>query len=391
MLNLYHGKKTKVADLGSISSLGYNHGEASAMAAVVTLTSPWANNCPIFSAHGNFGSRLITDAAAPRYIYASLSPEFKKYFLDSEVAPKSSDPDSIIPAHYLPTIPWVLVNGVEGIAVGFATKFLPRSIKTLVGEVTRCLKDPIAYAKANKDIVPTYPDFRGTVTKGDETNQWLTTGIVEYIGKYTYRISELPIGYDRESYISVLHDMIDTDKAKDFDDECSEAGFGFTVKLTPSQKEKAELDPIKYFKLVKPKTENLTTIGHDGQLKIFDSPSQLVSYFVEYRLTKFSDKLDYQKKNILLDIEEMQDRVKFINDVINHKIDFRVLSKTELLSYIDAKITVQQWGKAFINIPLYNCTKDSIESLMKKINDADLEYKELLTETPLSRYLKVIK
>jgi DNA gyrase/topoisomerase IV subunit A len=389
MLNVHGGKKTKVADLGSISSLNYHHGEASAMSAVTTLTADWNNNCPVFTGHGNFGSRLVQEASAPRYIYASLSPEFKKYFIDTDICPVSLDPDNPEPAHYLPTIPWVLVNGISGIAVGFATSILSRSIDTLSGEVKRCLKDPKRYLKDNRDVPPTFPHFKGTVTKG-ETNQWFTFGIVTYSGKNVYTITELPVGHDRESYINLLHGLIDSDKIRDFEDNCSEAGFGFTIKVSAQQKLAIDSDPIKYFKLSKPSTENLTTLGIDGKLKIFQTVSELIAYFVEYRLSKFGEKIEFQKTNLLLDIQELRDRVKFILSVVNRKVDFRVLSREDLLNFIHTNITRSDWGKTFINIPLYNCTMDSVKSLQDKISQLESDHRELLKETSLSRYLKVL-
>ena len=390
MLNVHKGKKTKVADLGSISSLNYHHGEASAMEAVNTLTAEYNNNCPVFKGHGNFGSRLVQEAASARYVYAEISPEFKKYFIDHEIAPGAIDPENPEPAHYLPTIPWVLVNGIEGIAVGFATKIFPRSIKLLTDEVHACLANSQKYLKANKPLPPTYPEFRGEVIQGEEPGQWITTGIIEYVGKNTYKINELPIGYDRESYITVLHSLLDTDKIRDFDDDCAETGFGFTIKVTPAQKDKIDSDPLKYFKLIKPKTENITTLDVNGKLKVFESPTQLVAYFVEYRLSKFEEKLAFEKAGLDSDISEMEDRIKFINAVINRKIDFRTLSKTDLLDYIDLSITKKEYGRGFINIPLYNCTVDAVEALNGKIATAKAQLVALKKETPRSRYLSVL-
>lgn len=388
MLNEHGGKKTKCADLGSISKYGYHHGEASAQAAVITLTADWNNNCPVFTGHGNFGSRLIQEAAAPRYIFASLSPEFKKYFIDVEVAPKSPDEDNPEPAHYLPTIPWVLVNGLSGIAVGFACNILPRSISDIVGAVKKCLKDPQKFLKANDPIKPTFPHFRGIVTY-DES--WKTHGIIEYVGKYTYKISELPIGYDRETYVTFLHGLIDTDKIKDFEDNCSETGFGFSVKVSTAHKEKIDADPLKYFKLTKSHSENLTTLGINGKLKIFNSVAELIAYFCEYRISKFSDKLEYEKKQLTDDIELMTDKIKFIKMVINGKIDFKKLNKQQLLEVIAKDITEKEYGKRFVDIPLWSCTVDAVESLEMKVKSSVDGYNILKNTTPLQRYLEVLK
>ena len=383
MINEHGGKRTKVSDAGGISKFGYHHGEASAMGAVITLSADWNNNCSVFTGHGNFGSRLVQEAAAPRYIYISLSPEFKKIFIDEEVAPQSKDDENPEPVHYLPIIPWVLVNGISGIAVGFATDILPRSIKDLVFATKKCLKNPSKYLKDAEPIPPTFPHFRGTISQESDTGlSWATTGIIEYIGKYSYKISELPIGYDRESYINLLNKLLDTDKIRDYDDDCSEAGFGFTIKVSGAQKEQVDKDPISYFKLKKLHSENLTTLGYDGKLKLFTSIPELVHYFCEYRTKKFGDKIQYDKDKLSFEITNLTDKMKFISDVVDDEVPLRKSTKSDLLEYIHKWITTSEYGKTFVNIPLYACTTDEVEKLFKMIQVKKEELIELEKMTP---------
>lgn len=392
MINEHKGKKTKLVDLGAISKFAYHHGESSAMSAAVTLTADWNNNCPVFIGHGNFGSRIIQEASAPRYIFASLSPEFKKYFIDDEIAPKSLDEEAPEPMFYLPTIPWVLVNGISGIAVGFACNILPHSIKDLTSAVKTYLKNPTKYLKEQPVITPTFPHFKGIVNQeSDDGLSWSTSGIIEYIGKYTFKISELPIGYDREQYVNILNDLIDADKIKDYEDDCSEDGFGFSIKVTANQKEKIDSDPIKYFKLKKNHTQNLTTLGINGKLKIFKSTADLIAYFCDYRIGKFSEKIEYEKNQLSSDIEMMNDKIKFIKMVISGKIDFKKLTKQQLLDFIEEKITVKEHGKLLINLPMYSCTIDAVESLRLKVIDSEACYSKLENTTSMQRYLEVLK
>lgn len=389
MLNEHNGRKVKLADLSGISKLNYHHGETSAAGAAITLTADWNNNCPVFTGHGNFGSRLIQEAAAPRYIFATLSPEFKKYFIDTEVAPVSSDIENPEPAHYLPTIPWVLVNSIQGIAVGFACNILPHSIKDISTAVKQYLRNPSKYLKDQPVIAPTFPHFKGTVNSEGPLS-WYTTGIIEYVGKYTYKISELPIGYDREQYVNILNDMIDSDKIKDYEDGCSEDGFGFSIKVTVAQKEKIDTDPIKYFKLRKNHSENLTTLGIDGKLKIFKSVPDLVAYFCEYRLQKFADKIEYEKAELSAKIEQDSDKIEFIKMVIDGKVDFKNLTKQELLDFIYNRITQKEHGAKFISIPMYQCTVDVLATLQREIDSNNLELEQLYQTTPVRRYLQVL-
>lgn len=392
MLTEHGNKKVKLSDMSGISKYGYHHGETSAAGAAVTLTADWNNNCPIFTGHGNFGSRLVQEAAAARYIFVTQSPELKKYFIDIDVAPVSLNEENPEPAHYLPTIPWVLVNGISGIAVGFACNILPRSVADITTAVKSYLKNPEKFMKSAAVIKPTFPQFSGTITQDSENPlAWKTHGIIDYIGKYTYKITELPIGYDREAYVTLLNDMIDSDKIKDYVDNCSEAGFGFTIKTSAALKEKIDLDPLKYFKLTKSHTENLTTLGIDGKLKIFCSVAELIKYFCDYRLTKFADKIEFQRQNLTQDITVMQHKVKWIDLVARGRISFKKLDKAGLLQSVTELVTTAEHGKRFINIPLYECTQESITELEVKIQQTIDQLDTLKQTTPLSRYLEVMK
>lgn len=390
MINEYSGKKVKLADLSGISNLNYHHGESSAASAAVTLTADWNNNCPVFTGQGNFGSRLVQEASAPRYIKASLSKEFKTFFIDEEVCEPSFDIENPEPRFYLPTIPWVLVNGISGIAVGFATNILPRSIADIVSNVKLCLKNRSKFLADNKSIRPTFPQFSGDIVQTD-INQWVTSGKIEYVGKYTYNITELPIGYDRATYVTLLNDMCDKELIKDYTDECSENGFGFLVKTTGAQKEKIDKDTLKYFKLQKSMTENLTTLGIDGKLKIFSNVSELIVYFCDYRLTKFKDKIDYDKTKLKNEISYLDDKGKFINEVVDNKINFRKSSKDDLLTYISEYVTKADHGKKFVNIPLHECTRDSLKTLSEKIEALKEELKIVEKLEPIEVFGSKIK
>lgn len=358
------GHKIKVAELGGgLSSYGYLHGEASAQQAAVKMAQAWSNNVPMFEGHGNFGSRLVPEAAAPRYIYASLNKEFSKYFSDTEVCPVSNDPDNPEPLHYLPTIPWVLVNGIKGIAVGFATNILPRSPVDLA---TQC-KKYIETGELDPVILPSFPSFRGTVVHVND-NKFKTVGIIEPNGTRGYTISELPIGYDREQYIELLCNLIDAGKIIDYQDLCSKDGFKFGIKINRAQREALEAAGLnKVFGLETAFSENLTTLDAHGKLRVFQNTSDLIKYFCDYRLQKYSDKIEYDINKCVERIEFLEDKVKFIQAVIEEKINFRTTTKKQLIEYIHVNITEAEYGSKFISIPLYECTKDLVDSLLQDV------------------------
>lgn len=384
MLNDHGGSKTKVSEI-SIAKHNYHHGESSSMGATIMMAADWCNNAPLFTGHGAFGSRMINDSAAPRYIYVSLSENYKKFFSDAEIAPKSNDPENPEPRFYLPLIPWVLVNGVSGMSVGYKADILPRAVSDLVKATKECLKNPDKFLATNAIIMPSYPHFSGGI-ESIGNNQYRTTGKIEYIGKNQFSISELPMGYDRESYIGLLNKLVDDDKIKDYDDGCSRSGFGFTIKVSLAQKAEIEKDPITYFKLAKTHTEILTTLGHDGKLKIFSSVAELIHYFVQFRLEKTEDKINYDIQKLSDQIVVLNDKIKFINAVLDGHIDFKKMDKQDVLTFIERSITTLEHGKRFLATPLYECTKDAVKAILERSRGMSEELEELKNLTAYKLY-----
>jgi len=85
-----------------------------------------ANNTNLLVPSGQFGTRLQggKDHAAARYIYTRLSPATRALFHpdDDPVLEYLEDEGTPIePKWYCPILPAVLMNGAEGIGVGWST------------------------------------------------------------------------------------------------------------------------------------------------------------------------------------------------------------------------------------------------------------------------------
>ena len=375
MLNEHRGKKTKVSDLGGISKFNYHHGESSAMGAAVTLTAEWNNNVPLFQGHGNFGSRLIQEAAAPRYIFASANPEINKYFSDFEVCDKNSDEDSPEPQTYLPNIPWVLVNGVEGIAVGFACRYLPHSPVDIAKACQLAIKGKL---KDDYVIPVTFPGFRGEVIQETPTKV-VTRGIVTRVKRNTWQITEAPWGYDRDQMFNQLDKMMTDGKIVDFDDDCDDTGFNFIVKLDTAGDAKCQKDPIAYFKLEKAFTENYTALDETGKLRLFESKVDIIRAFVEYRVKKISDKIRYDIESARAKLTWAMLKLNIIDDVIEDTIDMRKMNRAQLIAYaIDTYAASEDNAARVAQIPLVDMTTDKLAELRLLIAELSAKIDDLL-------------
>jgi len=128
--------------MGKYSPHGGSYGS------IVTLAAPWNNNLPLVTGHGNWGSS-VDPAASSRYTECKLSAFSWDCLLDhQETWPMVDNYDGSLqePTELNVKVPVVLLNGQEGIGVGFATKIPPHSLRTICESITD-----------NKPLVPYFP------------------------------------------------------------------------------------------------------------------------------------------------------------------------------------------------------------------------------------------
>lgn len=191
MYELEDGRYNKVANVIGHTMKYHPHGDASIGDAMVQL----GQKDLLIDTQGNWGNILTGDsAAAPRYIEARLS----KFGLDVAFNPKitkwkaSYDGRNKEPITLPVKFPLLLAQGVEGIAVGLASKILPHNFVELIDASICVLK--------GEDFV-LLPDFpTGGLADFSKYNDGLRGGRVRIrarisqLDKKTLVINEIPFG-----------------------------------------------------------------------------------------------------------------------------------------------------------------------------------------------------
>lgn len=346
----------------------YHHGDASVEGAVNILTQEFvgANNISMFKGEGSFGNRMIPIAAAGRYTKVRLNSEFLKYFNDFEILDKNEDPENPEPLCYLPTIPWVLVNGAEGIAVGFATSILPRNPE----KIKQYIKSKLEGKNSYYHFEPFFKGFKGKIYKQENSNSWVMEGCFEKIKNGLVKITELPIGFTREKYITYLDKQVERKAVKDYEENCK-SGFEFTVKL---EKDLTDEQIIQILRLRTTLTENIVVIDNEGKLREFESPIALVDYFLAYRLKKYNQRIERNAQLTIAALDLIAEKKRFIKMVINKELDLRKFTKSELIQYLlNNKFA---YAENLVEMKIYHFTKDEIE----KLNEDEKQKKNYMVE-----------
>jgi len=376
---------------GIISDYGYNHGEGSAAGSGQLMAATWNNNICLVEGRGSFGTRLIQDAGAPRYVYTRLHDNFNKYIKDVDLSPVHEDPEHEPPAFYLPVIPLVLANGTKGIATGFATNILPHCPESLAEACSEYLRTK----KISADTIKVkFPEFEGTVEQDPlEPKRYAVFGVYRKTSKTQLQITEVPYGYDRENYVKVLDKLEDDGDIVSYEDLCDKSGFRFDVKLKQNTSAKwNDKQIIAKFKLSKVLSQNLTVIDYDGKLREYDDARNIVMDFCNYRYGILEQRINKNISKYNSELNWLNIKMEFIQLVLDDKITFKNKNKKQIGSDI---VTILPEASAHVDrllsIPFSNLTSEEIQSLEKQIKQAEKDLDFWQKTSPKKQFLSDLK
>ena len=245
MREMDDGRYNKVANIIGQTMQYHPHGDASIGDALVQL----GQKDLLVDTQGNWGNILTGDgSAAPRYIEARLS----KFALDVVFNPKTTqwklsyDGRNREPVTLPVKFPLLLAQGVEGIAVGLASKILPHNFIELIDA-------SIAYL--NNEDFELYPDFpTGGSVDVSKYNDGVRGGAVKVRAKIekqdnkTLVINELPFGKTTTTLIESIIKANEKNKikVKRIDDNTSDK-VEILVHLAPGVSSDKTIDALYAF------------------------------------------------------------------------------------------------------------------------------------------------
>lgn len=397
--------KNKSSETKTISIVGemisnglYLHGDAPAAEAISLAAAPYLNNIPLIEGIGNFGTKVSPRSfGAARYTFVKPSKYAKNIlYVDLDLVPlkENYDGSNLEPVTFLPLIPVVLLNGISGIAVGWSTEILPRSLNQLIDAVIYCLEEK--YEKI--DLTPRY-DYLDVLVRKTDKNSYDIYGKIERY-KDSIFIKDLPPSMTLEKLKSNLDNLVDDGFIKDWIDHSSDF-INVELKFKKGVLDNIKDDEIyKKLKIVEKITERIVVIDFSGtKIVQYDNPIDLVKDFVSWRI-------QYYEKRFMKRLEEKENQLyfeyallqcferkiyKFFTNVKNkNELKYNILKLIEDLNPNDNLI------EKILNLPTYYWTEETKENLNKSIdallNDIN-NYKNILNNKDLLKeeYKKEVK
>jgi DNA topoisomerase-2 len=360
----------------------YHHGEASLQGAIIAMAQDFvgSNNINLLQPNGQFGTRIMggADAASPRYIHTQINPITDLiYKKDDFPLLKYIDDDGLLvePEYYVPIIPMVLVNGMVGIGTGWSTSIPQYNPIDIINNIKRKITKGIYHA-----MNPFYKGFKGSIEKISDT---------QYISKGNYSleedrlvITELPVGEWTDKYIRFLEDSILSDKSDivlDFDNYSTEKDISIKVKLSSdfiyNQKNFKVTNGVTEFekRLKLTSSISLTNIhayNSNNIIKKYKTPYEIMDEHNSVRSHFYHNRKEYILAELKNKLCILENKVRFIKEVISKNIKVAECTKDELLKQLFDKEYHLYDGNIISHITTFNKVKSGYDYLIKGIDHA---------------------
>ncbi len=336
--------------VGDVLGRYHPHGDTAAYDALVRMAQDFSQRYPLIDGQGNFGSRDGDGAAAMRYTEARLTPIARLMLDEIDEGTVDFQPNydgSTEEPHRLPArLPFVLLNGASGIAVGLATEIPSHNLREVAAATIALLRNdklgddelfgllPAPDFPGGGQIISPVADIRDAYRNGRGSLKVRARWVIEDLarGQWQLVVTELPTGTSAQKVLeeieeitnpkvkagkkALLQDQLQLKAAllSVLDAVRDESSKDAAVRLVFEPKsravEQAELITalLAHTSLETSVPMNLTMVGSDGR-PVAKSLRKILTEWIEFRLSSVSRRTQHRLQKVLDRIHVLEGRL----------------------------------------------------------------------------------
>jgi len=390
--------------VGDVLGKYHPHGDQAVYDALVRMVQDFSSRYPLLAGHGNFGSVDDDPPAAMRYTETRLAAignegllteigdatvDFTGNFDNSQQEP------IVLPAQ----LPFLLLNGSSGIAVGMATNVPPHNLGEIVDGLIALIDTPSLSDEKLFELIPG-PDFPtgGEIIGTDGIREAYTTGRgsipirgvaqIEEIqtGRGKHRriaivVTELPYQVNKAAWIEKMAELVaqgKLDGISDIRDESDREGIRVVIEL------RREANPQKILSFLYRQTAlqtNFGTImlaldnGQPRQMPLRDLLQQFLNFREETLTRRYQHELDkaenraHTVEGLLLALSHLDE----IIDILRNAPD----GSTAKITFLEEFDLSDRQADAILAMPLRRLTGMERQNLQDEFDELTARMREL--------------
>ena len=335
--------------VGDVLGRYHPHGDSAAYEALVRMAQDFAQRYPLIDGQGNFGSRDGDGAAAMRYTEARLAKittllldeidegtvDFQPNYDGSTEEPKQ------LPAR----LPFALLNGASGIAVGMATEIPSHNLREVADACIALIKTP---KLSDADLLallpaPDYPGGGQIISSASDIADAYRTGrgslkvrarwVIEDLarGQWQLVVNELPPGVSSQRVLEEIEELTNPkvkagkkalspeqnqlkatvlsvlDVVRDESSKDAAVRLVFEPKTRTIEQQELITTLLAHTSLETSSSINLTMVGIDGR-PVQKSMREMLTEWIEFRQATVLRRSQYRLNKVLDRIHILEGR-----------------------------------------------------------------------------------
>lgn len=341
-------KEIKVAQLSGYVAehTEYHHGEQNLADTIIGMAQTFvgSNNIHLLMPNGQFGTRAMggKDAASARYLHTLLNKVTRSIFLEADdhvLNYIEEDGKLVEPVFYMPIIPMALVNGCEGIGTGWSTSIPNFNPRELIENIRRRLDGEPFFR-----VHPYYKGYKGELSSRDEKSYNVRGEYIYNEDANTIDIIELPLHKWTSDYKKYIEEIIQDKnesrpmKIEDLREYHTSRQVFFRLILSSDQPPLNDSTLDKVLKLNSSMTlTNLVLFNEEGKINRYDCPADILERYYNLRLKYYDLRKDYLVSRIAREIEILQNKLRFIQEVNDDIVIISKRKKADIVSQLQRR------------------------------------------------------
>lgn len=418
--------------VGDVLGRFHPHGDQAAYDALVRMAQDFSQRYPLIDGQGNFGSRDGDGAAAMRYTEARLSritslllDELDEGTIDFQA---NYDGSTQEPEQLPARLPFAILNGASGIAVGLATEIPSHNLTEVADACVALIKNP-KLSDADLAAILPGPDYPGggqIISTAQEIAEAYRTGrgslkvrarwVIEDLarGQWQIVVNTLPPGVSSQRVLEEIEELTNPkvkagkktltpeqnalkalvlsvlDGVRDESSKDAAVRLVFEPKTRTIEQQELIQVLLAHTSLESSSSINLTAIGIDGK-PVQKSLRQMFNEWIEFRQTTVQRRSNFRLQKVLDRIHILEGRQLVLLNIDEVIAIIRQSDEPKLALIERFKLSERQ-AEDILEIRLRQLARleaIKIEQELKALGEEKTKLEEILSSPAAQRRLMI--